>query len=243
MDKKVSIIIPAYNEEKRLGNYLKEIIDYTKKTDITFEILVVNDGSIDSTSKIVTNFRNDYPDNNIILIENTQNMGKGYSVKRGMLEATGNYSLFTDADGSTPIKEIEKLLDIVQDKKFEIAIGSRTIKGANVEKRQNIIRQSMGKIFNKIIKSLTGLKFEDTQCGFKLFTSAAKNKIFPLQKLNHFSFDVEILFIAKKNQIPIKEVPIRWINSPDSKVKIVKDSLKMFRDVFKIRLNDIRGLY
>jgi dolichyl-phosphate beta-glucosyltransferase len=224
----LSIIIPAYNEEKRIVKTLGGIRDFLKDKD--YEIIVVNDGSKDGTVKVVEELHN----GRIQIINNPGNKGKGYSVKNGMLHAKGDLLLFSDADLSTPIEELEKLLPFVKEG-YGVIIGSRAMKESDIKIHQPFYRELMGKFFNKIVRVLAVGGIKDTQCGFKLFTREAADKIFKLQKLDGFSFDVELLYLAKKLGFKIKEVPIVWINDEETKVSSIKDSAKMFFDLFKIR--------
>lgn len=233
---KYSIIIPTYNEEKRISKTIKKILEFLEnKKD--FELIVVNDGSKDKTSQVVTSFK----DTNIRLLEFSPNHGKGFAVKQGMLNAKGEIILFSDADLSTPIEEFDKLLKYI--KNFDIVIGSRSIKGANVVKHQPFYRELMGKIFNKIVRLFTIKGIIDTQCGFKMFTQKAAKDVFSRTKINGFGFDVEALFIARKLGYKIKEVPITWINDEQTKISPIKDSLKMFIEVLKVRINYWKGYY
>jgi len=231
-EKYLSIIIPAYNEEKRLGKTLETILNYLKKKGYSYEIIIVNDGSTDGTVDIAQEFIKF--DSNMKIINNDKNMGKGYSVKRGVLEASGEYILFTDSDLSTPIEEFKKLLTPLESG-YDIAIGSRSMKESNVVVHQPFYREIIGKIFNKLVKAFVVKGFIDTQCGFKLFKKDAAKNIFNNQKLNGFSFDVEILYLAIKDNLKIKEVPIKWFNSPKSHVSLVGSSYRMFMELLKIK--------
>ncbi|MBC7073863.1 glycosyltransferase family 2 protein [Candidatus Parcubacteria bacterium] len=237
---KLSVIIPAYNEEKRLPKTLNEIFQYLSKQNYSFEIIVVNDGSKDNTAKIVKEAMERIP--NLRLIDNKINQGKGAVVRQGMLEAKGEFRLFTDADNSTPISEIEKFW-----KEFDfgadVVVGSREIKGAILDPPQPLFRRFLGECFKILRKIIVGLwEIQDTQCGFKCFKKEVVEKIFPKCKINRFAFDPEILILAKKAGYKIKEVPIYWKNDLDSKVKL-KSVFKMALDLFKIRLNLIFGEY
>ena len=237
----LSIVIPAYNEEERIGNTLGEIISYLNTKDYRSEIIVVNDGSTDSTKDIV-NKESEKTDYDIRITENTVCRGKGYSVKKGMMEASGEYVLFTDADLSTPINEIEKLIYWLE-KDYDVAIGSRGLKDSQVEIRQTFIRESMGKIFNKIMSLLIFTGIKDTQCGFKCFKRDAVNRIFKKQTIRGFAFDVEILLIAERQGFRTREVPVRWLNSQYSRVHIVRAPVFMLYDVFRIRFYDFMKRY
>lgn len=255
----LSVVIPAYNEEKRLPKTLEDIDKYLSKQTYDYEILVVNDGSKDKTVKVaellVPKIKN------LKVTGYRKNQGKGYAVRFGMLEAKGDYRLFTDADNSTSIDQIEKiwpwfaeasphlsprpaLRDSVFEKGFDIVIGSRDIKGAILDPPQPWLRKIIlgygFKLYRKIIIDLWGI--EDTQCGFKCFNKKAAEEIFPKGKINRFAFDPEILVIAKNLGYKIKEIPVYWKNDPESKVKF-KSIFKMARDLIIIKLNLTKGLY
>jgi dolichyl-phosphate beta-glucosyltransferase len=236
----LSVVIPAYNEEKRIVNTLLRIKEYLERQPYTSEIIVVDDGSVDKTVDTVNRLLGKIPNLKIIL--NGINRGKGYSVKNGFLNAQGTFLLLSDADLSTPIEEIRKLMEFI-DSGYDIAIGSRGLRESNIEIRQVWYRGMMGQIFNLIVRGLTVRGFKDTQCGFKCFKSEAALEICKRQKMDRFSFDVEMLYIARRLGYGIKEVPIRWLNSPHSKVDAVRESFQMFIDLIKIRINDLKGLY
>lgn len=226
----ISIIIPAYNEEKRIKNTLETILDYTKNydSDVKFEIIVVDDGSKDMTAHIVNEYQQ------IKLLKQEPNQGKGFAIKRGMLEANGELRLFTDADLSTPIIELKKLILEIENG-FDIAIGSRALDKNLIKIRQPFYREFMGKTFNFMVKKSINTKIKDTQCGFKLFKKDAATKIFSVSKLSGFSFDVEVVYLANLLGFKINEVPVLWENSTLSKVDPIKDSIRMFLDILKIK--------
>jgi len=237
----LSVIIPSYNEEKRLPKTLEEIDKYLRKKDYQYEIIIVSDGSTDRTCEVV---RNLIPKiKGLRLIDEKINRGKGYGVKRGMLEAKGDYRLFTDADNSTSIDQIEKIWPEFK-KGFDIIIGSRDIKGAVLDPPQPWLRQMiLGEGFKLIRKIIVGIwEIEDTQCGFKGFKERVVGDVFPKCKINRFAFDPEILVIAKKLGYKMKEIPVYWKNDPESKVK-PKWMVNMAIDLLKIRWNLITGKY
>lgn len=238
---KLSVIVPAYNEEGRLPKTLAEIDKYLRRQSYNYEILVVNDGSKDRTAEVAKNLISEIK--NLKATGYEKNQGKGYAVRFGMLEAKGEYRLFTDADNSTSIDQVERMWPEFK-AGYNIVIGSRDIRGAVLDPPQPWIRKViLGEGFKLFRKIVIGLwKIEDTQCGFKAFTNKATENIFPKCKINRFAFDPEILVIAKKMGYKIKEIPVYWRNDPESKVKI-KSIIKMGIDLFKIRLNSIKGLY
>lgn len=234
----VSIVIPAYNEEKRLPGTLREIIKFITSKKIKAEIIVVDDGSRDATAAVVTGLKNRL----IRLIKNPHNMGKGFSVKTGVENAKGDIILFTDADLSTPIKHLSEFI-LYHKEGYEVVIASRDLVESKVMVPQSRFRELGGKIFNIMVRMVTGLPIHDTQCGFKSFTKKAAKLIFSKQTLPGFGFDVEILFIAHNNKISIKESAVEWYNAPGTKVSFLKDSIRMFAELFKIRMNGINGIY
>ncbi|MFH2012293.1 MAG: dolichyl-phosphate beta-glucosyltransferase [Pseudomonadota bacterium] len=236
----LSIVIPAYNEAKRIAPTLGQIDEYLAKKDYKYEILVVDDGSTDETCKLVNEVAQQIP--HIILLENRINRGKGYSVRKGVLSGRGEIILFSDADLSTPIQEIDKLAAWL-DMGYDISIGSRALTGSEILEMQPWYRQAMGKTFNSLVQLLTVSGIKDTQCGFKLFKKEAAEFLFEKQVIDGFAFDVEILFLANKNGYRIKEVPVQWVNSPCSRVHIFKDSLAMFSDLIRIRIRYLIGKY
>jgi len=236
----LSVIVPAYNEEKRLPGTLREIDEYLKKQNYESEIIVVSDGSKDGTVEVAKNLMSEI--NNLRVIEFKENRGKGFGVKEGMLGALGDFRLFTDADNSTPVNQIEKIWPEFE-KGFDIVIGSRDLKGAILDPPQPPFRRLTGEVFKYLRKIIVGLwDTEDSQCGFKCFRKKAAEDIFPKCKISRFAFDPEILLIGKKLGYKIKEVPIYWKNDLTSKVKL-KSMVKMLVDLFKIRWNLITKKY
>ena len=236
----LSIIIPAYNEEARIGPTLERIGEYMLSSGMDYEIIVVDDGSTDDTRSVVSEAARRI--SGLRLVENRVNRGKGFSVKNGFLNSSGRLMLFSDADLSTPVEELEKFLPEME-RGADIVIGSRSLRESNIIKRQPIYRVLMGKTFNKLVRLLTVGGLVDTQCGFKLFKRDTCEPIFKAQKVERFAFDVELLFLARKKGLTICELPVKWINSPQSKVHPVMDSLRMALDLLRIRLNYLIGKY
>lgn len=206
-----------------------------------WEVVVVNDGSRDGTAAAAARFAGTNPC--IRVLENPGNRGKGYAVRHGMLEAQGEWILFTDSDLSAPIEELDKLLDAARARKAHVAIGSRAVDRRLIEVRQSWFRETAGRIFNLLMRGVTGLPFSDTQCGFKLFEGAAAKEIFRRQQIERWGFDAEVLFIGRKLGYRMIEVPVRWSHAEGTKVSMFKDSVNMFVDLFRIRRNQMRGLY
>lgn len=235
----ISIIIPAYNEERRIGTTLERIVSYMEEKGNDYEIIVVDDGSSDKTLAIAECFRR----KGVRTVKYGRNRGKGYAVRHGMLEAEKSLVLFSDADLSTPIEELENLAARILAGEAQVAIGSRAISGARIEVSQPAYRVAMGKTFNLLVRMVAIGGVHDTQCGFKLFTRAAAQEIFRRQRLYGYGFDVEILAIARRLEYRVVEVPVHWINSAETKVDVFRDSAAMFFDLFKIRWNGLRGRY
>ena len=237
----LSLIIPAYNEEKRLPKTLTEVDSYLRTRDYDYEILVVNDGSGDKTVEIAKNLIPGIK--NLRVTGYNRNQGKGYAVRFGMMEAKGDFRLFSDADNSTSVDQVEKMWPEIE-KGADIVIGSRDIKDAVLDPPQPWIRQMLlGEGFKLFRKLVLGLwKIEDTQCGFKCFSKEAAENIFPKCRISRFAFDPEILIIAEKMGYKIKEIPVYWKNDLESKVKF-KSILKIALDLFVIKLNSLRGFY
>lgn len=229
----LSIIVPVYNEEKIIKGNLIKIINFFENKKLVYEIIVADDGSHDKTREIVKSLNN----KNIVLTEKRVNKGKGFSVKEGILMSRGECILFTDADLSTPIEEFDKLMEYIE--QYDIVIGSRAIKGAKV--KTSFFKKISGRIGNLIIKLLIVKNISDTQCGFKLFNENVKG-LYEKQKIYGFGFDFEILFLAQKNNISIKEVPVEWIIRNNSKVKLI-DYPKTFLDLIRIKINNLKGVY
>ena len=236
----LSIVIPAYNEEGRLGETLARIGEYLDVRGLDAEILVVDDGSTDRTAPIASTALSRRRGR---VVSNGENRGKGYSVRHGVLEAEGRFVLLTDADLSTPIEEYDKLAAAVRDAQLDGAIGSRALAGSDVQVRQGWLRQTMGRTFNRIIRVMTGLPFHDTQCGFKLMDRERMRPLFEKMAVDRFAFDVEWLFLCSRFGLSVREVPVVWRNAPGSKVSIVGDPLNMIVDVARVRWRFRRGLY
>jgi dolichyl-phosphate beta-glucosyltransferase len=232
----LSIIIPAYNEAKRLPASLVKVREYLSASQWDFaEIVVVDDGSVDRTVELAR-------DAGVRVLQNPGNRGKGYSVKHGMLEAKGEWALFTDADLSSPIGEVEKLWKALEREHAQVAVGSRAVDRSLVGVHQPIMREAVGRVFNAAMRVATGLPFKDTQCGFKLFETSAGREVFSRQQLDGFGFDVEVLFIAKQLGFKSVEVPVRWDNVEGTKVSILL-GFAAFLDLLRVRGNAIQGKY
>jgi glycosyltransferase involved in cell wall biosynthesis len=235
-----SIVIPAYNESARLGASLEKVLAYVHAQTWNAEVIVVNDGSRDNTAEIVRTVAAKDPI--LRLIENPGNRGKGYSVRNGMLHAKGDIVVFSDADLSSPIEEAAKLLHAL-DEGADIAIGSRWLRAETQTQRQPLYRQLFGRIFNLLLRMTLGLNFKDTQCGFKAFKQPAVRAIFPLQKIERWGFDPEILYLARKQGFKAQEVPVLWGHSGGTRINPLVDGARMFAEMLRIRWYSITGKY
>jgi dolichyl-phosphate beta-glucosyltransferase len=236
----LTIVIPAYNEEKRLGDSLTKIGAYLDAAGIDAEILVVDDGSKDRTAELAAAT---LAGRRGRVVPNGENRGKGYSVRHGVLEAQGRFVLLTDADLSTPIEEHAKLAAAIRDRDLDLAIGSRALPDSDVQVSQGRVRRTMGRTFNTIIRTLTGLRLHDTQCGFKLMDRERVRPLFEKMVVDRFAFDVELLFLCSRFGLAVEEVPVTWRNAPGSKVSLLGDPMNMIVDVLRVRWRFRRGLY
>jgi glycosyltransferase involved in cell wall biosynthesis len=232
----LSIIIPAYNEEKRLPGTLKKIREYLNAAKWEFvEVVVVNDGSRDGTAGIAEA-------DGARVLRNPGNRGKGFSVRHGVTEARGEWTLVTDADLSAPIEDLDRLWSAAEKGGVQIAIGSRALDRSLIGVHQPAFREAAGRLFNVVMRLVTGLPFRDTQCGFKLFETAPASRVFARQRLDGFGFDVEVLFIAKRMGLQAVEVPVHWNDVAGTKVSMLR-GLAAFLDLVRVRWNGIVGKY
>jgi len=240
-DLELSIVIPAYNEAVRISLTLSRTLEYLARHHPSSEVLVVDDGSTDDTTRIVSEIARANPGPpEVKLLVQPANRGKGAAVRRGVLESRGARVLYMDADLSTPIEEVDKLLVYVREG-ADVVIGSRGMPDSDLRVRQPAPRELMGRTFNLIVRSLLLGGFRDTQCGFKMFTREAAQQLFPKQTLDGFSFDVELLLLAKEAGLRVREIPVVWAHSPHSKVSPVTDASRMFADLVALRLRRLLG--
>jgi dolichyl-phosphate beta-glucosyltransferase len=237
----VSIVIPAYNEAKRISQTLQAIRDYIERNECKAEVIVVNDGSSDQTIAVVEEYVRRWAA--LRLIQNPGNRGKGFSVRNGALQARGQVILFTDADLSAPIAEMPRLLEPILQKGYDVTFGSRAVNRSLIGIHQSLLRETSGRIFNLFVQALINLPFKDTQCGFKAFRREAAVPVFQRQTIMGFGFDPEILYIAKKRGLRLLEVPVRWNHVEGTTVRFFSDPCNMFMDLFRIRWNDLTGKY
>jgi dolichyl-phosphate beta-glucosyltransferase len=234
----LSIVVPAYNEEGRLPQTLPRIVDFVQAQEYAAEVIVVDDGSVDGTFRIVEDAAATTP---LVRLIRNEHRGKGYAVKTGALAAAGDYIFLCDADLSMPIEEVARFLPPALEE-YDVAIGSREVEGARRYDEPGL-RHLMGRVFNTLVRLLAVHGFQDTQAGFKCFARQAAQEMFPYQTMDGFGFDVEILFIAQKRRLRIVEVPINWYYMSNSRVSPLSDSVRMFREILQVRVNDWRGLY
>jgi glycosyltransferase involved in cell wall biosynthesis len=227
----VSIVIPAFNEAARIGMTISRIQRFLEGFPFPHELIIVDDGSTDETPRIVE--RSGIP--TLRLLRNESNHGKGYAVRQGVLASRGDFVLFTDADLSAPIEEIEKLMAVALKEDADVVIGSRAVDRSMIAVRQSRMRESGGVAFNLVVRTLLGLRLRDTQCGFKLFTRSSADRVFRKQTISGFGFDPEVLFLASKGNLTIREVPVRWSHSQGSKIRFLRDGVRMFFVVHRIR--------
>jgi glycosyltransferase involved in cell wall biosynthesis len=235
----LSIVVPAYNEEFRLPPTLDRIAAYLPALARETEVIVVDDGSKDRTAEVAKEFQERF--RSLRVLSNGKNRGKGFSVRRGMLESRGRLVLFTDADLSAPIEEADKLLAALET--HDVAIGSRALNRSLITVHESRFREIAGMIFNFIVRAILRLPFVDTQCGFKAFRREACRIIFEQQRIERFGFDPELLYLARRHHLRTVEIPVRWGHSPATKVSLLRDSIQMFLDVFTIRWNALMGRY
>jgi glycosyltransferase involved in cell wall biosynthesis len=236
---KVSIVVPAFNEAVRIADSVHRIQAFLQTVSWNAEVIVVDDGSADDTSAVVKSVK--FP--GLRLLRNDPNTGKGFAVRAGVLVATGEYVLFTDADLSAPIEELKKLLIAAETQGADVVIGSRAVDRSYIEKHQSRGREFGGIIFNRMVRVILNLKLHDTQCGFKLFRRARTRPIFEKMTISGFGFDPELLFLASRMQMKILEIPVRWSHAEGSKIRFMRDSVRMFADLLRIRRNQISGRY
>ncbi len=227
----LSVIIPAYNEEKRLPESLKSALDFLKRQPYSWEIIVSDDGSSDGTARLAREMLQGYPHQVLVA---PANRGKGHAVRQGILAAEGQYVLHSDADFSTPIEEVSRFLKYLEND-FDIVIGSRALPDSKIEIHQNLLRETMGRTFNLLARAFSFHDIHDSQCGFKCFRGEVARNLFSRQRLNGFSFDPEVIFLAQKKGYRIREEPVIWRNSAQSRVRLLADPLQMFGDLLKIR--------
>jgi glycosyltransferase involved in cell wall biosynthesis len=237
----LSIVIPAYNEALRVGGTLEKVREYLQTRNYETELILVDDGSSDETPEILEEARHHF--SAMRVFRNEPNRGKGYSIRRGVLEARGKLVLFTDADLSAPIEEANKLIAAVETENADAAVGSRALERRLIGVRQPFYREFSGRVFNVLVRAFTGLKIRDTQCGLKIFRRDSTQRAFKLQHVSGFGFDPELLFLIQRLGGKVVEVPVRWNDNPATKVHFLRDSTRMFLDLALLRWRAITGKY
>ncbi len=239
----ISIIIPAYEESERLGDSLRQILAYIEAEKINAEVITVDDGSKDNTAQIAEKTGAEFPNVVTKVIGYKQNRGKGFAVKTGLLASTGKIALFTDADLSTPIEELPKLIKPIENGEFDVTFGSRALDRSLIGTHQPWRREQGGRVMNLVIKTFSGLPFTDTQCGFKAFNMNKFRPLLNVMQIDRFGFDVEFLFVANYHKLSLQEIPVRWNNVEGSKVSVFRDTKRMFTELNTIRKNAKQGVY
>jgi dolichyl-phosphate beta-glucosyltransferase len=239
----ISIIVPAYEEQERLGDSIRRILAYVERETPSAELIVVDDGSKDKTAETAEKVAREFPGVKTKVIRYETNRGKGYAVKTGLLASGANIAVFSDADLSTPIEELPKLVKPIQSGEYDVTFGSRALDRSLIGTHQPWRREQGGKVMNLIIRTMSGLPFADTQCGFKAFNMSKFRPLLEAMTIDRFGFDVEFLFVAAHHKLRLKEIPVRWNNVEGSKVNVVRDTRRMFTELNQIRRNARRGVY
>jgi dolichyl-phosphate beta-glucosyltransferase len=239
----LSIVIPAFQESERIGESLRKILAYVENENLNAEVIIVDDGSKDNTAEVARKACSEFPELATNVIRYEENRGKGFAVKTGLLAASGEIALFSDADLSTPIEELPKLISPIENGDFDLTFGSRAIDRSLIGDRQPWRREQGGKVFNLIVRILTKLPFWDTQCGFKAFRMIKFRPLLDVMKIERFGFDVEFLYVANLAKLKLKETPVVWNHCDGTTISVFRDSLRMFREVQEIRNNASRDVY
>lgn len=243
MNPTLSIIIPAFDEQERLGGSVRKILGYINNEKLNAELIIVDDGSRDRTAEVGEKVCAEFPEIQTKVIRYEENRGKGYAVKTGLLAAEADIALFSDADLSTPIEELPKLIEPIANGEYDVTFGSRALDRSLIGIHQPWRREQGGKVFNLLVRTLTGLPFWDTQCGFKAFNLKKFRPLLNVMQIERFGFDVEFLYVANLHNLKLKEIPVRWNHDERTKVSVFRDSQRMFNEVRLIRRNAKRGVY
>lgn len=243
MKRELSIVVPAYEEEERLGESIRKILSYVGDKGIAAELIVVDDGSRDRTADVAKQVCSEFENLETKVIRYELNRGKGFAVKTGLLAASADIALFSDADLSTPMEELHKLIDPIAAGECDVAFGSRALDRSLIGTHQPWRREQGGKVFNLVVRLMTGMPFWDTQCGFKAFDLVEFRPLLNVMKIDRFGFDVEFLYVARLHGLRLQEIPVRWNNDERSKVSVIRDSIRMFDEVRQIRKNARNGIY
>lgn len=239
----LSIVIPAYNESERIARPLRTVLPYLAENRPNSEVIVVDDGSSDDTAAVAEQAFSEFPEIATHLVRYEQNRGKGFAVKTGLEHASADVALFSDADLSTPIEETPKLIEPIERGEYDVTFGSRALDRSLIGTHQPWRREQGGKVMNLIIRTMSGLDFADTQCGFKAFNMVKFRPLLEMMTVDRFGFDVEFLFVAKYNELRLAEIPVRWNDVAGSKVSAFRDARRMIIELRQIQRNTRRGLY
>jgi dolichyl-phosphate beta-glucosyltransferase len=243
MKPQLTVIIPAFEEAARLGGSVRQILAYIIDKNLNAELIIVDDGSRDDTAEIAETTCAEFPNVSTKVIRYGENRGKGFAVRTGLLAAQSDITLFSDADLSTPIDELPKLIKPIEDGKFDVTFGSRALDRSLIGTHQPWRREQGGRVMNLIIKTMSGLPFADTQCGFKAFNMLKFRPLLELMQIDRFGFDVEFLFVADHNKLGLAEIPVRWNDVAGSKVNVFRDTRRMITELNTIRRNAKKGVY
>ncbi len=243
MRPELSIVIPAFDEERRLGGPIVQILEYIGANNLNAELIVVDDGSSDTTAEVARGSAAKFPQIQTNVIRYDENRGKGFAVKTGLLAASADIALFSDADLSSPIEETPKLVEPILEGKFDLTFGSRAIDRSLIGTHQPWRREQGGRVVNLMIKMMSGLKYYDTQCGFKAFNMEKFRPLLDVMTIDRFGFDVEFLFVAKYHGLRLAEVPVRWNDVAGSKVSAIRDTKRMISELMQMRRNAKQGHY
>jgi len=243
MTPEISIIIPAFEEEARVGDSIRKVLGFVSDGGIAAELIVIDDGSKDRTARTAEAAFEGCPNVQSRVIRYEENRGKGYAVKIGLLEAKADIALFSDADLSTPIDEMSKLVDPIRNGEYDVTFGSRALDRSLIGTHQPWRREQGGKVMNLVIRTMSSLPFADTQCGFKAFNMIKFRPLLDLMTIDRFGFDVEFLFVANYHGLRLAEIPVRWNNVEGSKVNVVRDTRRMFSELAQVRRNARGGVY
>lgn len=243
MKPEISIVIPAYNESERLVAPLRTLLTFAENSERSIEVIVVDDGSSDNTTDVARRIAADKPEVPVNTIRYEQNRGKGFAVKTGLMASKADIALISDADLSTPIEEMAKLVDPIRNGEFDVAFGSRALDRSLIGTHQPWFREQGGRVVNFMIRKMSGLDFSDTQCGFKAFNMLKFRPLLDAMTIDRFGFDVEFLFVAKYHGLRLAEIPVRWNDVEGSKVSAVRDTRRMFSELLLIRRNAKNGMY
>ena len=243
MSASLSVIIPAYNEAARLGKTVRAVVDYLRQDSPESEVIVVDDGSTDDTAEIARRAFAEAGNLRTSVISYKSNLGKGRAVRLGLLAARGDVTLFSDADLSTPITEAPKVVEPIVSGQYDVTFGSRALDRALIGVHQSWRREQGGRIFNLVVRLATGMPFWDTQCGFKAFRMSVCRPLVEAATIDRFGFDVELLYLAFRAGLRLKEIPVRWDHNEGSKLSLVGDSFKAVTEVGLIRQQARRGVY